>query len=60
MDEYERAEREDQLGRLMSFRAPQDLARRIEARAGRELISASAFVRRAVAQALAVEPPEGL
>jgi hypothetical protein len=60
MDEYERVEREDQLGKPMTFRAPPALARRIEAEAGRELISVSAFVRRAVLQSLSLTPPEGL
>jgi hypothetical protein len=53
-------EREDQTGKPMTFRAPPDLARRIEAEAGRELLSVSAFVRRAVLQSLALSAPEGL
>lgn len=58
--DHDEQEREDQLGKPMSFRAPPDLARRIEAEAGRELISVSAFVRRAVLQSLALTAPEGL
>ena len=39
----------------LSFRAPPDLDRKIEAAAARELISKSAFCRRAVARAVAQE-----
>jgi hypothetical protein len=53
-------ERQDQHGVPVSFRAPPALARRIEAEAGRELLSVSAFVRRAVLQSLALSAPEGL
>lgn len=60
MDDYERVEREDQLGKPMTFRAPPALAKRIETEAGRELISVSAFVRRAVLQSLSLSAPEGL
>jgi hypothetical protein len=60
MEDYQRIEREDQQGKPMSFRAPPDLARRIEQEAGRELISVSAFCRRAVLQSLSLSAPEGL
>jgi hypothetical protein len=53
-------EREDQHGKPVSFRASPEFARRIELEAGRELISVSAFVRRAVLQSLALSAPEGL
>jgi predicted HicB family RNase H-like nuclease len=53
-------EREEQSGKPVSFRAPPALARRIELEAGRELLSVSAFVRRAVLQSLALSAPEGL
>lgn len=59
-NDYKTAEREDQHGKPVSFRAPPDLARRIELEAGRELLSVSAFVRRAVLQSLALSAPEGL
>lgn len=47
-------------GKPVSFRAPPDLAKRIEAEAGREMLSVSAFVRRAVLQSLALSAPDGL
>lgn len=53
-------ERLEQHGKPVSFRAPPDLARRIELEASRELLSVSAFVRRAVLQSLALSAPEGL
>ncbi len=53
-------EREDQHGKPVSFRAPPALHARIEAEAARELLSVSAFVRRAVLQSLSLSPPEGL
>ena len=45
------AERELQTGKLISFRAPASLARRIEDAASRELISTGAWVRRAALRA---------
>jgi Ribbon-helix-helix protein, copG family len=50
----------DQVGKLVSFRAPQELARRLEREAGRELLSVSAFVRRAVLQSLSLSAPDHL
>lgn len=60
MDCEQEQEREDQMGRLVSFRAPRAMHARIEAEAGRELISVSAFCRRAVLQSLSLTAPEGL
>jgi len=51
---------QEQHGKPVSFRAPASLARRIEAEAGKEMLSVSAFVRRAVLQSLALSAPEGL
>jgi hypothetical protein len=45
-------ERQEQAGVPISFRAPRDLARAIEQAAGKELISTSAYCRRAVARSL--------
>jgi hypothetical protein len=58
--DYETQEREDQHGRLVSFRAPRAMHARIETEAARELLSVSAFVRRAVLQSLSLSAPEGL
>jgi hypothetical protein len=60
MDDYERSERDDQLGKVVTFRVPQEMYRRIDAKAARELLPVSAFVRRAVLQSLSLSAPEGL
>jgi hypothetical protein len=59
-NDYKAEERDEQHGKPVSFRAPPDLARRIELEASRELLSVSAFIRRAVLQSLALSAPEGL
>lgn len=46
-------EQQMQMGDLISFRLPRDLARRIEQAAADELLTVSAFVRRAAARAVA-------
>lgn len=48
MDHDDNSEQADQLGKPISFRAPPALARAIEQAAGKELISTSAYCRRAV------------
>lgn len=53
-------ERQDQLGRIITFRVPEWMYRSIEVEAGRELLCVSAFVRRGVLQSLALSAPEGL
>jgi predicted HicB family RNase H-like nuclease len=58
--DHDEQEREEQAGRPVSFRAPPAMHARIEAEAARELLSVSAFVRRAVLQSLSLSPPEGL
>jgi hypothetical protein len=45
LDEHD--ERADQVGKLISFRAPTALAKQIEEAAGAELLSTSAYCRRA-------------
>ena len=42
-NDYKAEERDEQHGKPVSFRAPPDLARRIELEASRELLSVSAF-----------------
>lgn len=48
----ETSEREDQIGKPISFRAPPKLAKAIEEAAGKELLSVSSYCRRAVFRSL--------
>ncbi|MBR1362933.1 hypothetical protein [Bradyrhizobium ottawaense] len=48
----EENEREDQTGKPISFRAPPALAKAIEQAAGKELLSAASYCRRAVWRAV--------